>query len=224
MRDVRRILIELEGALATRHFVRIVPLSILAPLISLWPHIGSPFVPAAVAAMLTVEPFVNNTLALWPGRLTSLGILPADPVRTVRVMNAATGILTVVTALWFGVLVSYVQPVPPSAADIARAAMYLATILFPLLIAGNILSVQQVRDSSGWGLQDAAAGLTILLTTAVVSLPWLLLHAVPGGAIMLAAVIITGAALWWHHSTPRTAVIILEQFPELWQNIHPSSR
>jgi hypothetical protein len=210
----------LRGMAATGHLLRAVPLALLAPLLSLWPYIGSPFAPAAIATMLTLEPFYNNSLNIWHGQLTAGVILPVDLIRTIRQRNIALIILTWGCAALFATMVSYVQPEPPDGTDLGSFALYLASLQFPLLILGNSISWQQIRARSRWTLEDAAAAILMVIGGGVASLPWFLLAGLPGDDLLLLVYTAGTGVLWWRYAIPRTASIIHERSPELWQQIH----
>ncbi len=205
---------------ATGHLARILPLAILAPLVSLWPYIGSPFLPAAIATLLALEPFYNNGLDLWCGQLTAGVVLPADAVRMMRMRNIGVIILTWSCAAFFAALVAFVQPEPPAMRDLGTFALYLLSIQFPLLIVGNDLSWQQIRPVSRWTLEDAAAALIMTAAAGVLSLPYILIIGMPGDVIILLGYAACTAALWWTVALRRTARTIHERYPDLWQQIH----
>jgi hypothetical protein len=214
------IIIELRGMVATGHFVRMAPLALIAPLLSLWPYIGSLFAPVMIATFITLEPFYNNTLNLWRGQVTSVAVLPADLVRLLRQKNAGLIIMTWGCALFFTTLVSYVQPEPPSASRLASFAFYLAAVQFPLLMIGNSISWQQIRAHSQWTLEDAAGAVLMVIGGGVVSVPPVLLAELPGNEIILAMYACAMGAVWWRYAVPHTARAIHERRTDLWQQIH----
>lgn len=220
MREFRRVLIELRGMIATGHLLRMIPLALIAPLLSLWPYIGSVFAPAVIATLLTLEPFYNNTLNLWRGQVTAIVVLPADLTRMLREKNAALVILTWGCAAFFVVVISYVQPEPPDASRLASFALYLAAIQFPLLMLGNSISWQQIRASSRWTLEDAAAAVLMMIGGCAASVPPVFLAQLPAHEIFLAAYTFAMGALWWRYAVPHTARAIHERRTDLWQQMH----
>jgi hypothetical protein len=220
MRDLVLIGHELRGMVATRHLLRLVPLAPLASLFALWPYIGSPFVPAVLATFITLEPFYKNTLNLWRGQMTSTVLLPSDLVRTLRLRNCALIVLTFATAALFAILVSYVQPEPPTIAPLLAFAFFMASIQFPLLILGNILSWQQIRPRSRWSLEDAAAVILMMIWVGLASVPSLLILGLTGDWAILLIYTAGMAWGWWAFALPRTAETIHEHLPDLWQQIH----
>jgi hypothetical protein len=220
MHDLRMIGHELRGMAATGHLFRVIPLALLAPLLSLWPHIGSPFAPAAIATMFVLEPFYNNALNLWRGQLTAGVVLSIDLPRTLQHKNIALILLTWACVAFFATIVAYVQPEPPRASRLVSFAFYLATIQFPLLMLGNSISWQQIRARSRWTLEDAAAAILMVIGGGAASLPWLLLAGLPGDDAVLLVYTAATCGVWWHYSIPRTARTIHERLPELWQQIH----
>ncbi len=215
--------LELRGAAGPDHLVRMLPLAVLAPFVSLWPHIGSPFAAALVAAFLALEPFYNNTLSTWQGQLTAYALLPAEWTEYLRAKNAATLILTCGVVSCCVVLTAFIQPSPPATEDFFHCALYVLSVVFPLLAAGNSISWQQPRARSGWGLEDAAAGLVMLVLLGVVSIPYLLLSTMEQGELLLLVYTPAAAAVWWFKALPHAANRIHKQFPTLWHTIQTPS-
>ncbi len=220
MRDLRMIALELRGMIATGHLLRIAPLAIIAPVLSLWPYIGSIFAPAMVATLVTLEPFYNNALNLWHGQTTSGVLFPVDGARMLRAKNAALIILTWGCASFFVTLVCYVQPEPPGAPQITSSALYLAAVQFPLLMLGNSFSWQQLRPRSRWTLEDAAGAILMLIGGGLVSVPPLVLGELPGSQIMLVVYTLAMGAAWWAVAIPHVARVIQERRTDLWQQTH----
>jgi hypothetical protein len=223
MRELRAIIFELRGMFTTGHFFRLLPLSVLAPLLSLWPYIGSPFAPAVLATLISLEPFYNNMLNIWPGQMTTGGLFPTGWEPALRRRNIAVVIATWGVLAHFTVLIAYVQPVPVAPESIGTFALYLASIQFPLLMIGNSFSWQQIRGRTGWGLEDAAAALTMLIGGAITSIPFLVGTGIPGDSLILILYTAVTGALWWFRSIPRTANAIHERYPDLWQQTHLTS-
>jgi hypothetical protein len=223
MREARAIIFELHGMCTTGHLLRLLPLSVLAPLLSLWPYIGSPFAPAVLGTILSLEPFYNNMLNIWPGQMTTGGLFPTGWESTLRRRNIAVIIVTWGVLSYFTVLVAYVQPEPVALEGISAFVLYMASIQFPLLMIGNSFSWQQIRGRSGWGLEDAAAALTMLIGACITSIPFLTLCGVPGDSIILILYTAVTGTFWWSRSIPRTARTIHERYPDLWQQTHLTS-
>jgi hypothetical protein len=220
MHEPRLIGLELRGMIAAKHLLRLIPLGILAPLLSLWPYFGSPFVPAAVATLLALEPFYNNGANLWKGQLTAGVVLPSSFERMLRRRNIAVAILTWCCMGFFGIIVAYVQPEPIATPAIAAFAMYIVTIQFPLLMIGNSLSWQQVRPRSRWSLEDAAAAIIMLVGALMASLPFLFITGTGGDTLILTVYSAVMGVSWWRWSIPHTSRVLHERMPDLWQRIH----
>lgn len=214
--------LEIRGAAATGHLIRVLPLAVLTPFVSLWPQFGSPFIPAMVAAFLALEPSYNNTVNTWPGQLTAYGVLPADWIRYLRAKNCATALITLGVVSVFMILTAYMQPVTPGAGEASACALYLLSVLFPMLAIGNVVSWQQPRARIGWGLEDAAAGLVMLLILGLVSLPYALLSTLEQHEIFLVLYSGMAAAIWWYKAIPRAADRIHERFSTLWHKTQTS--
>lgn len=214
--------LEIRGAASTGHLIRVLPLAVLTPFVSLWPQFGSPFIPALVAAFLSLEPFYNNTLNTWPGQLTAYGLLPADWIVYLRAKNCATALITLGVVSLFMLLTAFMQPVAPNSGEATACALYLLSILFPLLAIGNVVSWQQPRARIGWGLEDAAADLVMLLILGLVSLPYALLSTLEQNEVPLLIYSGMAAVIWWHEAIPRAAKSIHERFSTLWHKTQTS--
>ena len=222
MPDRKLIGLEIRGAASTGHLIRVLPLAVLTPFVSLWPQFGSPFIPAMVAAFLALEPFYNNTLNTWPGQFTAYGLLPADWIVVLRAKNCATALITLGVVTLFMVLTAFMQPVAPGSGEAAACVLYLLSILFPMLAIGNVVSWQQPRARIGWGLEDAAAGLVMLLILGLVSLPYALLSMLEQNEVPVLIYSGLAAAIWWYKAIPRAAGHIHERFSTLWHKTQAS--
>ena len=222
MPDMSLFALELRGMAATRYHLRIIPLAILAPLFSLWPYLGSPFTPAVIATLIVLEPCYNNALNMWAGQMTAGAVYPADWIRMLRRRNVVQIVLTWGVAALFTALVCYVQPEPPPLQQLGAFALYLASVQFPLLMLGNSFSWQQIRGRSGWGLEDVATALLMLVAGGLVSLPWFLVSGMPGDLIVLVVYSAGTAVAWWTYAVPHAAQTIHELYPDLWQQTQPT--
>jgi hypothetical protein len=208
--------LEIRGAARALQVVRLVLLGIAAPLLSLWPYIGSPYVPSFAAAFLVLEPLYNTMLFIWPNQLTGYAVLPVRWESYLRAKGIAAVLITLAVAALFVTATAYMQPAPPTAHELAGCLLYLLSVMFPLLSVGTVVSRQQPRPATGIGLEDIAAGLVMLFLLGVASLPYVLVHAVPWGSYLLIAYTILAAIIWWFSMLPWSARHIQEEIPELW--------
>jgi len=222
--DWTLVLLELRGAVAAPHIVRLAALGVAAPLFSLWPHIGSPFAAAFGAAFLVLEPFYNNALNIWHGQLTAYALLPRPWESSLRAKGIATILLTLIVVAFFVAITAFVQPSPPTLQELSRCFEYLLSVLFPLLAIGAIVSRQQPRPGSGFGLDDAAGGMVMLIILGLVSIPWSIAGTIASGELLLLSYTVVAAAVWWYVVIPSAARRIHEQIPHLWHNTQTLSR
>ncbi len=199
------------------YLLRALPLALLVPLAALWPHIGSPFAPAFIGALLVVEPCFNNTLALQPTMFAAYGATPVAWRRVLRAKNIAAMLATIAASIVYGALVAFVLIQPPTIADCALAGLYLWSILFPMAILGNSVSLQHLQVRAGWTLDDASAAITMLLSMMVLSLPFLILGGSSLGRAVLGAYGASAGLFWYVRSVPASAQRIHTHFPTLWQ-------
>jgi hypothetical protein len=223
MPDASLVLLELRGAASVRTVVRLLAVSALAPLVSLWPQLGSPFAPAFAAAFLALEPLYNNALQLWPGHFTSYVLLPPPWDEILRAKLIATTVLASGAAAVLVALTSFFQPVPPTPGDIAGCALYFCSVHIPLFATGTLLSRQQSRGRIGFGLDDAAAGSMMMVLLGLMSIPFLIAAQLPAGTIIILAYTLVSAVVVWFFFIPKAARRIQKEIPELWHNMQTSS-
>lgn len=223
MPDASLVLLELRGAASMRTVVRLLILSALAPLASLWPQLGSPFAPAFAAAFLALEPLYNNGLQLWPGHFTSYVLLPLRWDEILRAKLIATTVLSSGAAAVPVALTSFFQPVPPTPGDAAGCALYFCSVHIPLFATGTLLSRQQPRGSIGFGLDDAAAGAMMMVLLGLTSVPFLIAASLPAGSLIILAYTLVSAVVVWFFFIPKAARRIQKEIPELWHSMETSS-
>ena len=124
------------------------PLLLAAVLLTMWPSIGSPYVPVFLVVFLGTEREYNNTLNRWPAQLAAMILLPVDWPGAVRAKNLTTILITLVVTMCASIVVLYFAPGIPSAEHTLLALLYLLSVIFPLLSAGNARSIHSPRPGA----------------------------------------------------------------------------
>jgi hypothetical protein len=192
----------LRGSLPGR-FLLLMPAGVFLAVWS-W-RVASPFAAATWVVLIALEPRVNNILYHSPVELDALSLLPADWRRIVIVKNLSTAFLAISAMVAVSVVLLYFTPGVMLRDNLRAAALYFATVCFPLLSFGNQASVRYPRprpEGFPGGLYETAwmtvtllaVSVPYFLITDLVELPWL---CVPYGAATSAA--------WYYRSVRRTA-------------------
>jgi hypothetical protein len=197
--------------LEIRHFfssgqtLKFLPLSACAVFMVLWPYIGSPFVPVIAAAVTGLEPQFCNLLFRSPHEYEALAMFPLSWERVIIAKNLATAALVLLMVVLVSLTVLYFSPVFPRLWDLADLLLYLATVVFPLIHAGNLRSVQQPRRVTGLTTTDLAEALVLLVILGLFSLPYLFLHGLPWGPALCLLYAAATVVFWIRVSVPGTA-------------------
>jgi hypothetical protein len=197
-------------------FLLLLPAGVL---LSLWPYAGSPLFPLFLCVLAGLEPQFNNMLFRTPREFEAMSLLPVDWRAVVVAKNAAAVLLLFSTLIPFGAVLAYFSPLPLAPGEIGRGAAYLASIIFPLLVLGNIHSVEHPRRTVGIGPGDIAEALVMILGGAASSLPALLAAGSGIEAPAIALWTALGAILWWTWSVPRTAARIVSERTRICQTL-----
>ena len=182
-----------------------------AVFLALWPYIGSPFVPVFLALFIGLEPQYSNILYRTTREFESLSLFPLDFSVVVLAKNLATVVLTVALAPLFAVIIAYFSPAEISQPEIGKAAMYLLSVVFPLLASGNHRSLHSPRRLTGVSLNDAAEAVVTIVIVAGCSLPFLVfvtLMGAPGWCLLYSA---AAGVSWYRYSVRYTGQAIHQQ-------------
>jgi hypothetical protein len=80
------------------------------------------------------------------------------------------------------------------------------TLLFPLLIVGNLRSIQEPRRGEMPPGRAVLLGAGMLLFAALCSIPYIVLTTLGDSEALSAAYGAAAAVIWWRWSIPRTAL------------------
>ncbi len=164
-----------------------------------------PLIAAVVVALAALEPQFNNILFRTRSELQAMSLLPAPAHAVLAAKNVATIVLSVAVTLFSASVLAFFSGTPPTAGQAGDAALYLSTLLFPLLLAGNTRSMQYPRRMSGWRTDDLVEGTGFLALLAVLSLPWLILVGALEQRLLCAAYAGMIGFLWWTRGLPFAA-------------------
>ncbi len=185
--------------------LRLVVLIIPAIWLALWGQMPSPFVPIFAALFIGLEPQYCNIFFRASNEFEALSVLPLPWEQIVLAKNLSTILITLICFPMLSILVLYFYPDITPADSIGKAGLYLGSVVFPLLHAGNLQSLQHPRRHLGWQLDDLAGGLIMACIVAVLSIPYLVLVEAAGAPVFCVLYIGAGAYFWLHRSVRETA-------------------
>ena len=192
---------------ATRSLV-FIPLTALAIAASLSPNLPSPFIPVFAVVFAGLEAQFNNILFRTPREFDALSLFPVPWKTIVVAKNLATVIVTFVVSGVVAIPTLYFSPVVVTPSAAAHSLLYLATVIFPMLHAGNLRSVQRPRRNAGWRSDDVAEGFIAVATAGLLSLPYFLFLALPFPEILCSVYVFAMGFIWLRVSVTATATMI----------------
>jgi len=185
----------------------------------LWPYFESPLVSVMIVLFAGLEPQFNNILFRTPLEFEALNIIPVEWQRIVKAKNLATILLI---AVMFPILASTLLYFAPSSITLERtseAGLYMLTVILPLMHVGNARSVQNPRRENGWQIDDVAGIVELLISIAILSIPYLIfVEAIEIPALCIVYFIAT-VVFWWRYSIRKTAELIESRKTEICLNV-----
>jgi hypothetical protein len=183
-------------------------LTIAGVILVLWPYFKSPFVSVLIALFAGLEPQFNNILFRTPLEFEALSILPIEWQRIVKAKNLATMLLVVVMFPIVAATLLYFSPSPVTLERTGEAGLYILAVVFPLMHVGNVRSVQHPRRESGWQIDDVAGMVELLISMAILSIPYLIFVEAMETPLLCIVYFIATAVFWWRYSIRKTAELI----------------
>jgi ABC-type transport system involved in cytochrome c biogenesis permease component len=171
-----------------------------------------PVIVVCAAVLCSLERQFNAIFSRTGGELAALTLLPVDWEGVVLAKNLATLAAVPVTGICMGSVMLYFSPRSIDLPQWADAAEYLWSVMFLLVVIGNLRSSQDPHPLAH-GTRDAliqAGGMVIVLL--VCSLPYIIFHVLGGNS---AGALLTGCAAgtyWLRRSIPGTARRALHYF------------
>ena len=164
-----------------------------------------PLVAAWIVAFSALDRQFNNILYRSPGELEALTLFPLHWRGVIFAKNLASALAAAVLFVIASMCILYFSPHQPGPAQFAAALLFAWTELFPLLMIGNLRSVQEPLRAWGGTGDDLlqAAGMAVLVL--LCAIPYILLYTLgdnPFAALLYGAIM---AAAWYTRSLPFTA-------------------
>lgn len=181
------------------------PLTIAAVLVALWPYSGSPYVPIVAALFAGLESSYANILFRTHREFEAFAVTPVPWEVIILGKNLATLLVTFVVFGLMSMVLWYILPDRPTGAETREVALWIGSLVFPLLYIGNQSAVRKPRRRTGWSLADAAEACVFLAMAALLSIPYILLSIVAGEPLLVLLYIGAAAGIWFRFSIPRTA-------------------
>jgi hypothetical protein len=102
-------------------------------------------------------------------------------------------------------IILYFAPHFPDAREIVGAVIIIVTMLFPLLIVGNLRSIQEPRTSRTSFGEGLVLALGMVAFASVCAIPAIIMTTVGGSIIASTVYASIVAGIWFGWSVPRTA-------------------
>jgi hypothetical protein len=188
-----------------RRSLHFIPLAMAGVILILWPYFTSPFVSVMIVLFAGLEPQFNNILFRTPLEFEALSILPIEWQHIVKAKNLATVLLVVVMFPIVAAALLYFSPSPLTLERTSEAGLYLLTVVIPLVHVGNSRSVRNPRRESGWQLDDVAGIVEMLVSMAILSIPYVVFVEVIDVTALCVVYFVATAVFWWRYSIRKTA-------------------
>lgn len=197
--------VELRRFFAFPWNLRLALLIIPAVWFALWEHTPSPFIPIFALLFIGLESQYCNIFFRTPNEFEALSVMPVSWREIILAKNLANMLITLLCLPMATVLVVYFSPDSVSAGHFLKAGLYLVSVIFPLLHAGNLQSWVHPRRRVGWRMDDLAGGVLMGIFTAVFSLPYLLLVEAAGAPLFCVLYSLVAGYFWFSRSLNETA-------------------
>jgi hypothetical protein len=199
----------------SKHFI---PLIIVGIFLAQWPYWGSPLAVVILVVAAGLEPQFNNNVFRTPSELESLSVLPLPWSKVVRAKNIAAILLLLIMLPIVAAVLLYFPAAPVTMDQSLTAAWYLSTVIFPLIHIGNMRSVTNPRRETGWRFDDLVGAVELLVTLAVLSLPFVIIMEILEIPALCLLYFASTIIFWWRHSLAQTARTIEQKRIEICLN------
>jgi len=206
-------IVDLEVRQFFRHprCLHAIPLLAAGTIFSAWVYpVASPFVPVIIVTIGVLELQFNNIFFRSPNELPVLNLYPVRWRRIILAKNIATMILGALLFLVGSMALLYFYPAKVTGQHVFDAIVYILTVVFPLLHLGNMRSIAFPRPANGFRVDDFVELVWILVTLAVLSVPYFFIIRLSGGWA-LCALYASATALYWHNVSLRKAGDTIEK-------------
>lgn len=199
---------EIRQFFVHRRSMHFIPLILVGIFLAQWPYWESALAVVILVVAAGLEPQFNNILFRTPSELESLSVLPFPWTSVVRAKNIAAILLFLMMLPIVAAVILYFPVTPVTPGQSLTAAWYVATIIFPLIHIGNLRSVTNPRRESGWRFDDMSGAVELLLTLAVLSLPFAIIVELLDMPALCLLYFAATFIFWWRHSLVHTARMI----------------
>ncbi len=210
---------EIKQFFLHRRSLHLIPLMMAGVLLAFWPYFSSPFVPVILVLFAWLEPQFNNILFRTPLELESLSVLPLEWERIIRAKNIATIFLVLVMFPVVAATILYFSPTVVTSEQTGKAALYILTVLFPLIHVGNMRSVQHPRRETGWQFDDIAGIAELLISVAILSISFLIFTEMLNAPALCVVYFVATLIFWSRYSIPKTAELIEASKTDICMNV-----
>jgi hypothetical protein len=211
-RQERRIFLnEIRSCFSLQRVPVFTLLGILGVLLSVTRSEIPPLIRIVLIALVGMEKQFNNMLFVAPHEFEALTLLPVAWHRIVLAKNVATLCSTAILAGLLAMPMLYFSPVPFHPADAMDAAQFGLALAFPLLLTGNIASVQSPRKGRETMSDPFVSLVGMLLFVVVFALPVSLLTTYVQTSLVTLPYIGGTGVYWYKVSVPRTALRISQK-------------
>jgi len=161
-----------------------------------------PLIVVWIITLAALEFQFNNILYHTPAELEALTLLPVRWEGIIGAKNLATITASILTGIGMAATILFFSPYAPGGAACLDAALFFWSVIFPLLIIGNLRSVQEARKDVGrtGNALIQAAGMAIFC-----ALPYVVLTVLAGSRIGTFLLGAAAAYSWMRWSVPHTA-------------------
>jgi hypothetical protein len=215
---------ELSGFFRGELPYRFLPLLPAAAFLAAWTWtVASPFAPAVWLACVALEPRLNNMFYGSRRELEAFSLLPSRWDRIVLIKNLSTAGIAAGAFFLFSVITLYFSPEAFTTARAGETLLYVATIVFPLLILGNEASARHPRKNAGAFSGGISEPAWMSITLLIVSVPWFIITGLLERPLLSLPYAALTAGSWLFGSVPRTAARIVNNRIDQWQPTEASS-
>jgi len=188
------------------HVVAMIPLSMF---LSTWfGSTVSPWVPMVIVFFAVLEPQFDNILFGCANEFEVLWIMPTPWREVLMAKNIATLIIGAILFVPLASIMWYFSPSHDTITGFLESMLWFGTVLPAMLASGNIQSIRAPRRESGFRLPDAIELCWILVSLAIMSVPYAVMTMMLN--MQWLCIVYAIAAWWWYltRSVPRAVRLL----------------
>ncbi|MEW6510248.1 MAG: hypothetical protein AB1428_04750 [Bacteroidota bacterium] len=158
-----------------------------------------------LVTLSALEAQFNNILYHSHAELDALTILPLDWQRVIIAKNLSTAVATGLLGGMMATSILYFSPAHIGDREVSDAALFLWSIFFPLLIIGNLRSVQEPRSQRDHTREALVQTAGMALLVVILSIPYVLLNTLVASPVVTFCYCAATTFAWIRWSVPHTA-------------------